>query len=360
MVAKAVGSMTPRERYLAALAGAMPDRVPFVVWNNKLPGEPIDSQLLELETLIVNKSTVYTFSTPGVEVGIEPLESIGGMQRRRKTFHTSAGPLSLTERIHTGSVWIEQMPFGGPQDYEPLEAFVSSKVFERCHDKFLAADSMYDGQSIARPETIYTPFQDLICKYMGVEAFCIEWADRRGRLLRLCETIAEDRRKRLELVADSAAHFVIIEGNVIGSVVGPERFEKYQLPHIEEACELLGKNGKWAGAHLDAENELLAPLVAETSLDLIESFTPPPDCNLPLAEARRLWPDKTIQINFPSSLHLGGPEVVKKAAAEIIKEAAPGNRFVVGVSEDISEGGVNTLVPLAQAVYDHGRTPVAG
>jgi hypothetical protein len=336
----------------------MPDRVPFLVWNNKLPGEPVNSQLLELETLIVNKSSVYTFSTPGVELEIEPLEPVGGMQRRRKTFHTPAGPLTMTERIYTGSVWIEQMPFSGPEDYDPLEAFVGSKVFEPCHEKFLAADGMYDGQSIARPETIYTPFQELICKYMSVEAFCIEWADRRDRLLKLCETIAEDRRKRLKLVADSPAHFVIIEGNVIGSVIGPERFEKYHIPHIEEACDLLRGKGKWAGAHLDAENELLAPLVAKTSLDLIESFTPPPDCSLTLNEARRLWPDKTIQINFPSSVHLAGPEQVRKTAGEIIKEAAPGGRFAVGVSEDISEGGVYTLVPLAQAVRDHGRTPI--
>jgi hypothetical protein len=102
----------------------------------------------------------------------------------------------------------------------------------------------------------------------------------------------------------------------------------------------------------------LAESIGKTSLDLIESFTPPPDCDLPLAEARRLLPQQTIQINFPSSVHLGGAEAVLRTAAEILKEAAPGNRFIVGVSEDVSEGGINTLVPLARAVYEHGRTPI--
>jgi hypothetical protein len=257
-----------------------------------------------------------------------------------------------------GSVWLEKMPFSGPDDYDALEVFISSKVCTPCHDKFLADDRMYGEQSLARPETIYTPIQDLICKYMGVEAFCVEWADRRERLLKLCEVIAEDRRKRLELVAVSPAQFVVIEGNVITEVTGPERFEKYHLPYIEEACELLHKKGKWAGAHFDANNKLLAESIGKTSLDLIESFTPPPDCDLPLAEARQLWPDKTIQINFPSSVHLGGAEAVQRVAAEILKEAAPGNRFIVGVSEDVSEGGINTLVPLARAVYERGRTPI--
>jgi hypothetical protein len=57
-------------------------------------------------------------------------------------------------------------------------------------------------------------------------------------------------------------------------------------------------------------------------------------------------------------VHLDGPGVVQKAGAEILKEAAPGDRFIVGVSEDISQGGVNTLAPLARAVYEHGRTPI--
>jgi hypothetical protein len=257
-----------------------------------------------------------------------------------------------------GSIWLEKMPFCGPEDYEPLEAFIRSKIYTPCHDKFLADDLMYDEQSLARPETIYTPIQDLICKYMGVEAFCIEWADRRDRLLNLCETIAGDRRERLDLVAASPAGFAIIEGNVITEVTGPERFEKYNIPYIEEACGLLHKNGKWAGAHLDANNKLLANSIAGTSLDLIESFTPPPDCNLPLPQARRLWPEKTIQINFPSSVHLAGPKAVRNRAAGILKEAAPGRRFIVGVSEDISERGVDTLVPLAQAVYDNGKTRI--
>jgi hypothetical protein len=350
--------MTPRERVLAALAGEMPDRVPFVIWNNKLPGEPVNGQLLECGGCIINKSTVYQVSTPGVEVEAEQLPAIDGLARRQKVFHTSAGDLTTKERITPGSIWFEKMPFCGPQDYEPLEAFIRSRIYTACHDKFLADDRMHGEQSLARPETTYTPIQDLICKYMGVEVFCVEWADRRVRLLNLCEVIAEDRRKRLDLVAASPARFAIIEGNVITEVTGPECFEKYHIPYIEEACELLHKNGKWAGAHLDANNKLLADTIVGTSLDLIESFTPPPDCNLPLPEARRLWPDKTIQINFPSSMHLAGPEAVRNRVAEILKEAAPGRRFIVGVSEDVSERGVNTLVPLAKAIYDNGKTPI--
>jgi len=350
--------MTPRECVFAALAGQMPDRVPFVIWNNKLPGGDIDRQLLELQSCIINKSTVYRLSTPSIEVETQQLETKDGLPRMRKTYQTTTGTLSTTLRLYPGSTWLEKMPFTSPDDYEPLEAFIRSKTYSACYDDFLKDDRKYADQSIARPETIYTPIQDLICKYMGVEAFCIEWADRRDRLLKLCDVIAQDRRKRLELVANSPARFAVIEGNVIPDVIGVERFENYHIPHIEEACEILHSNGKWAGAHLDANNKIIAHLVAKTSLDLIESFTPPPDCNLPLTEARRLWPEKTIQINFPSSLHLRGPDHVRKAAADILKQAAPGNRFIVGISEDISNRGLKTLLPLAETIHHLGQTPL--
>ena len=350
--------MTPRERVFAALAGQMPDRVPFVIWNNKLPGGDLDRQLLKLEACIINKSTVYRLTTPGIETITEQLESKDGLPRMQKTYRTPAGTLSTIQRLCPGSTWLEKMPFTGPEDYESLKAFIQSKTYTPCYDDFLKDDRKYPDQSLARPETIYTPIQDLICKYMGVEAFCIEWADRRDRLLKLCDVIAQDRRKRLELVAASPARFAIIEGNVIPDVTGPQRFEKYHIPHIEEACEILHAHGKFAGAHLDANNKIIAHLVAKTSLDLIESFTPPPDCNLPLPEARQLWPEKAIQINFPSSVHLRGPEQVQETAADILKQAAPGNRFIVGVSEDISGRGLKTLIPLAQTIHHLGQTPI--
>lgn len=351
--------MTPRERVFTALAGGMPDRIPFVIWNNKLPGGAIDRQLLELDACVINKSRVYRVDTPGITIETEHLESKDGRARIRKIYHTPAGDLSTIEQLFSSSIWIEEIPFSGPDDYEPLEAFIRGKAYTACYDEFTEQDRLYGDQSIARPETIYTPAQDLICKYMGVETFCVEWADRRDRLLKLFDVIAEDRRKRLALVAASPAHFAVIEGNVITNVVGPERFEKYCVPYIEEACGILHDSGKLAAAHLDHNNKVLAPLIAATSLDLIESFTPPPDCDLSLTKARRFWPDKTIQINFPSSLHLSGAEHVQEATLQILKEVAPGDRFIVGISEDISGGGIDTLVPLAKTVYENGQTPIS-
>ena len=83
--------MTPRERVLAALAGEMPDKVPMVVWNNKLADADITRRLLEREVCIVNKSTVYTWETPEIEVETKHLEPVDGAPRVQRIYHTAAG-----------------------------------------------------------------------------------------------------------------------------------------------------------------------------------------------------------------------------------------------------------------------------
>jgi len=87
-----------------------------------------------------------------------------------------------------------------------------------------------------------------------------------------------------------------------------------------------------------ANNKMLAPLVAQSGLDYIEAFTPPPDCDLSVGEAMRVWPGKIIWINFPSSVHLQGAEEIDQAAIEILDQARPfGNRLIFGATEDVPE-----------------------
>jgi len=113
--------------------------------------------------------------------------------------------------------------------------------------------------------------------------------------------------------------------------------------------------GIYAGAHLDGDNKKLAPLIAKTSLDFIESFTPPPDCALSVAEAMNVWRDKSLLVHFPSSLHLFGEKVMGVHVKEIIQQATPGNRFAIGTCEDVPDRGVNTLVPLYRSIKKYGK-----
>lgn len=109
------------------------------------------------------------------------------------------------------------------------------------------------------------------------------------------------------------------------------------VPHYDEAAEVLHRKGKLLGSHLDGNNRVWADLVARSGLDYIEAFTPAPDTDMSLADARAAWPDKVLWINFPSSAHLAPIPAVEETTRQLLREAAPGNRFLVGITEDVPQ-----------------------
>jgi hypothetical protein len=195
---------------------------------------------------------------------------------------------------------------------------------------------------------------------MGVEQFSIEWAERRDELMRLYDVLTEDRRKIYPLLADSPADIFNYGGNVSVEVVGVERFRKFILPHYDEAAEIVVKKGKLLGSHLDGNNRQLAPYVAASQLDFVEAFTPPPDCDLGVKEALEMWPGKILWVNFPSSVHLSGASAVEEMMRQILVEAAPGDRFLVGITEDVHEDAWRQTFPaMAKVINEEGRLPLA-
>jgi len=350
--------MTPRERYFSALAGDLPDRIPMTIWNNKLPGGDIDSQLLELGVCVINKSSVWRQSYDGIETTSLIEKALDGTSIRKTSFFTPAGKLTTVERLLPNTIWIKKYLFSDASDFEAIESLIASRRYEPDFNRFLEDDTLFGTHSLARPTTIHSPMHELIYEFMGIENFSIQWAENRDRLLHLCNVLKQDWYQRVKLTATSPAKFAVIEGNTQFQVVGEERFMKYYFPNIEEACELLHASGIYAGAHLDGHNKRLAPLIAKTSLDFIESFTPPPDCDLPIREARQIWPHKSILLHFPSSIHLRGEQAIEFAVIDILKQVEPGDRFTFGVMEDVPNRGVDTLLPLFKNIHKRSKLPL--
>lgn len=343
---------TPRERVLRVLAGEIPDRVPFIIWNNKIPSPEIERRLFELGACVIVKSTVWRSHFDGIDLRREELTPTPeGHKRVRTSYRTPAGELSSIGVFVPGTVWEEKHLFEKPADYGALEALLQARRHTPAFDAFRVADHRYPGACLARPATVHCPLHEVIYEIMGIENFCLEWADNRERVLRLVELMTADVDRRVQIMAESPAQLCVIDGNTEISIVGMDLYRQFYLPHIERSCKKLHAAGKFAGAHLDGNNRLIAAEVAGTALDFIESFTPPPDCDLPLANARSGWPDKTLMVNFPSSLHFQGAEAVRGHARALLAEGVgDGRHFMIGVIEDVPNRGIETLVPLAGEV----------
>lgn len=350
------GEATPRGRVQAAWRGEMPDRVPFVIWNNKLPGEPLNQQLLDAGACVVVKASAYEVATPGIRYETEEWVGEDGFRRCRTVCHTPGGVLDWVDAFRPGTVWREKEPFEGIQSYDALLALIGSRQIIPSYTRFAEADRSFGEYGIARPATIANPMHEIIYSLLGPMTFALEWADHRDYVLALYQALLQVRRRMIDVVADSPAYFVVVEANISFEIVGHQRFQEYYLPVIHESCEVLHAKGKLCAAHLDGNSRQIAPLIAQTALDFIESFTPPPDCDLSVREARQVWPGKALCINFPSSVHLGGIDAVTEMAGQLLSEGAPGDALTIGVLEDVpsTEG----LVPLARYLQEHGRTPI--
>ena len=330
--------MTPRQRVEAALLGQRPDMVPFTVYENKLPTSEAERRLRNEGLCIVERRTP-AYLTRYHETTVESLHytSDDGVARVRTTYHTPAGDLTAVDQPAGFTTWHEKRLFTSPADYEPLECLIADRYYLPNYEAFAKTQALIGGDGFVRAGIGYEPLMEIILELMGVEEFSLQWAENRERLLRLHDLLVADRRKLYQVVAASPALAVNYGGNVSPEVVGLQRFERYILPQYEEAAEVLHARGKLLGVHFDANTRLLAPGIARSSLDYIEAFTPVPTCDMTVAEARQAWPGKVLWINFPSSVHLESLAVIAETTRQLLREAAPGDGFLIGITEDVPE-----------------------
>jgi hypothetical protein len=77
-------------------------------------------------------------------------------------------------------------------------------------------------------------------------------------------------------------------------------------------------------------------------------------------DARRLWPDKILWINFPSPVHLEPPEAIRRCVHDILRAAAPGQRFLFGITEDIPDSVWEASLPvISSALQEYGAVPIS-
>lgn len=344
--------MTPRQTLEALIDGRPVGSVPFLIWDNKLPADPeLREALLQAGACVVVKSSVY--STRLASIGTEETRWVDeqGRKWRRTIFHSPGGDLEDVSLIESGSLWHQQPVFKSPEDYESVLTLVSDYAYTPAFDTFVSDDRRFGEQGIARPATEKSPLFEILYDLMGVANFSIEWYENRDSVLALYRALLAKRRERLAILADSPARFAVVDGNIEMSVVGRERFESLYAPVIVEACSMLHEHGKRTGLHLDGNLGALVEALAGMPVDIIESFTPPPECDVKVGQALQAWPEKRLMINFPASLHLAGPEAIRRAVREILDEGGASGRIALGVIEDVPR---NDHLPLLARLVQSG------
>lgn len=330
--------MTPRERVEVALRGGHADRVPFTMYENKIPQCAAERELRNRGLCIVQRNVpVFRTHSPNVKRRQEVTWE-DGRRLVRTWYETPVGTVTTLDEPAGFTTWHRERMFKSKEDYRVLRFLIEDEQYEPCYEEFAKAQAALGEDMILRVGLGYEPMQMLVSSNLiGTERFCLEWMDHRDEVLRLYEALVRQRRKVYPLVAQSPASHANYGGNVTPEIIGLQVFEEYYVPHYDEAAEVLHAHGKLIGCHFDANCRLLAKAIAGTALDYIEAFTPAPDTDLTLAEARAAWPGKVLWLNFPSSLHLRPDATVEQATVDLLDQLDSVDGLLMGITEDIPE-----------------------
>lgn len=330
--------MTPREKVMISLNGGHSESVPFTIYEAKIPQCRAEREMRNRGMCIVNRNVpVFKIYTPNVKIKQESYVE-NDKTMTRTWYDTPHGSLSSLREAAGFTSWTHEKLFKSPNDYKAIRFLLNDEVYVPSYENFIKAEQASGGDAIFRAGFGSEPLQVLVSGgYLDMQDFCMEWMDNRDEILALYDIIVGNRRKIYPIVAESPAAHANYGGNVVSSIIGLDTFEKYYVQHYNEAAEIMHKHGKLIGTHLDGDCGLIAKAVGGTALDYIEAFTPSPDTDMSLKEARDAWPDKVIWMNFPSSVHLNSDAQVKQKTIDLLDELDSMDGIIMGITEDIPE-----------------------
>ena len=327
--------MTPRQLVETALRGGHGPVVPFTMYERMVPQCAAERAMRNRGMCIVQRMSVFTTHRPNVKA-TQSVYWEDGKKFIRTVYETPVGNLSTLDEPAGFTVWRHEKMFKTPDDYKAILFMIRDERCEPSYEEYARAEREFGEDAVFRAAIGLEPLQALVSgTMMAMQDFCIQWMDNRDEVLKLYEALVENRRKVYPLVAESPASHANYGGNVVPEIIGLETFEKYYVPHYNEAAEVMHRHGKLIGCHFDANTRLIADAIAGTDLDYIEAFTPAPDTDMTLGEARRAWPDKVLWPNFPSSRHVKPDAEVAEFTVDMLDEAGSIDGLLIGITEDV-------------------------
>lgn len=372
--------MTPRERILAALRGQMPDRVPFTCKEPQPPRGEVEHRLRDEGLAVVMEGEILATDVDGLGTSAVKRPNVEVVRREyyehgrlviRDTFCTPVGEVHQT--WHPGGKYgtsrLVEYPVKQPQDYEVVDFIIRDEVYtptyegvddNRSPDKFVAAEAIRGEDGFVFGGWLPpTPLMIMLWCLLGPVQFALDMYDRPDQFFSLYETLFARQCEQYRICADSPALVIHLAENMTSDMIGLERFKRYCVPCYNEFASYLHPCGKLLAVHMDGKMKELAEAVADSDVDIIEGFSPVPDGDLELSEARRIWSDKIIWMNFPSNVHLLPPDQIAAYTRQILRDVAPGDRFLLGITEDIPDGAWQISLPIiSQVLREQGNLPL--
>lgn len=373
--------MKKADRIKAVFHFKDPDRIPWAIYPSYLILGSAELKFRNKNLGLYCPMPVHRLRMPDLEVkDVFKADEKRGIMTVIRTYFTPKGELSGTlgfkyERAYRSmfadtavsqlglvpgeGIWPIEYFFKKPSDYEILEFIIENSIYEPSYDGFVQTSHFLGAEGIAMAAVWKTPFQAIVNDWMGLEKCYLEYYDHPKKFQRLYGIMCGKQKELFRIIAHSPAEEVWIGENLTIDITSPKFFEKFCVPFYNEMADILHENNKVLGCHFDGKLKGLKNLIAETKLDFIDAFTPPPIGDLPIEEAKACWSDKVILCNFPENIFFKSKEEIERYTIDLLRKISPGNNFMLVTTENFPlDRWIEGFEVLADVLDKYGKYPI--
>jgi hypothetical protein len=353
-------SMTIRQRIMAVFRNQVPDQIPVSIYNRY-------HRSGEVERLARNNGLGILFFDPPVSLLAPPwhlqagylsevtgcsfsmhMDWYQGNLVETRTYETPPGCISqqIVKDPSFGSDWIKKHYVQSIQDYQVMCHIVENTVFVPRKEAIAQRikDLGEDGVVLGRIDRV--PYQKLLIELTGPERLFLDLADHPGQVNELIDVMETRMEEQFRLALESDAEVIWQPDNVTSDMTPPSYFRKYCLPIYQKRGLACREAGKVYAVHMDGRLAGIKQLIAQTPIDVIESFSLAEMAgDVSVEETALCWPGKVICPNFPASLAEHAPAEIA-AYIEKLKASFAGRPFMLQFSEDIPISSYEKVLPV--------------
>jgi uroporphyrinogen-III decarboxylase len=321
------------DRVQAVLQGMQPDRLPFIdrmeiwykskCWSGSLPAKYHEMSLNDIHQSVGigrqkftapyafklrNIEVVYTFENEIIFRDFEPVTEYFPAQwapdqiPRDKAGTTTieyvapVGKLSLAYEVAESMVtmggvepYLTHHLIKAEEDYRTAEYIIEHTEIIPQFDKIREDQRELGDNGFVVPCLHRIPFQQALLEYLGEVPLFTALYDNPQQLNRLIHLLDQQLMEILRQMADLPSIYVEFGDNLDGTMTNPKLFKEYSLPYYQKYADILHGQGKKVGSHTDGNVKPLLSLLAQSGLDVCESFSPAPLTECTFEEAWETW-----------------------------------------------------------------------
>jgi len=324
---------TNRQRLADALDGQMIAQPVFAVYDWFVENRSIDWQrLFALGLGQVNHAYVVKHHRPNVRIVETTMRDASGNLRKDVRWITDLGEL---HEWYLGE-WRQEYLVKRPEDYRILMRALADSELVPVLEAFEKSEAgvKENGITFACPALSRTAFQAIQIDYTGLERFSLDFAMEVEELFELIEMMDDLLCREIKMIAKMPVYHVKLWENLSIETMGPRAYRQYLLPTYRRIIDILSRSNQKLHVHYDGKLRLIADEIARLDFYGLDSLTPPPEGDVPIAEARTLWPNKFFWLHPPLGWYRLPKEMLLANIRQMMLDAGP-RRFCLMLSEDV-------------------------